>query len=341
MIKTIFSTILMFAWFTLIADFVHSQYQSDATEAKTAHLTQTLLDLCDNTFDAIKKEDSVALHHHLLAFYKETRNIPRSQLPVLERILATVRLDYMNDNAICRDIILLCDNALRSRRDLFTDHPGTLGAEDVADVHLLLGIFLDHLRYYEYDYVRSRERLWDPQYMTIKSGPTEKKRHSRAKQILALWRNVVSNYHNDESQAENLSQTIRTILGMYNMAGVRIYYTAFSKTREIENELERQQAFQIEKEEEEMRFNAEIEKLVHKKTYYEIQIALADIHKKYERKLITFLADLYSLDPENTAELRELLQEHEMSEEFTDAVFEELEKRQRSKQEENADAVTP
>jgi hypothetical protein len=262
----------------------------------------------EDIVSAIEGKDYDAIHL-ILKNVQQKRNEPDWYFVLrVWNYVGMINVDVIKKDVVLRrDIIRLCDNAINKN---FEDDERCLILEDQLSI-------MTCLFYCDVQYDRRTDSINKPL--------SQSHRKKRVKQLLKVCKNL-----NDVLDKEWTpdSDCPRDQLSVYT-GGYHALVSMFiaNATRHIEDAEEKK--IQVAKIEPivKAKLDDEIKTLTNRVNYYSRQEHLHNIVSRYEPNVILFLSVLYSTKPYNTDELKGLLNEYSMSDELSQKILHEVERR--------------
>jgi hypothetical protein len=264
--------------------------------------------ILESIVSVIKDKDYGALHL-ILKNIQQKRTEPAWYYVIrVWDYVGMINVDVIKKDVVLRrDIVRLCDNAISKH---FEDNEHCTILKD--QLSMMMCLFCCDIEY---------DRRTD----LINKPLSQSLRKKRVKQLLKVWKNL--NDVLDKGWIPD-GDCPRDQLSVYTGGYQALVFISIENaTRHIKDDKEKK--IQAEKIMPIVRaeLDDKIETLTNRVNYYSRQERLHDIVSRYEPNVILFLSVLYSTKPYNTDELKGLINEYGMSDELSQKILSEVERR--------------
>ncbi|MDR2757055.1 MAG: hypothetical protein LBC20_15270 [Planctomycetaceae bacterium] len=234
-------------------------------------------------------------------------------------IFQTVRNEYVEIPSVRSDLIQI---ALKALEQDFV--PENIKEKDTYSfsfycTSLQLDILLNFLSAYEFHH--------NPKPLTgsLTTVFLPELRKKRTVLILQKWQNIARYIDQTWMPENNTEEKLRPYFAGY--IGLKVINESELAVQNIMDKTEREKIRKEISNKKHEEYELEFKRLLDRRTKDQEQIYLRELKSKYEPSVITFIAKLYAIEPQNSIELIELLKEYKIDDQFSQSVFEELKKR--------------
>jgi hypothetical protein len=231
----------------------------------------------------------------------------------------TVRNDYVEIPSVCSDLIQIALKALEQDFVPENNKEKDTYSFSFYCTSLQLDILLKFLSAYEFQH-NSKSLTGS---LAMISLPELRKK--RTVLILQKWQNIARYIDQTWIPENNTEERLRQYFAGY--IGLKVISESELAIQNITDRTEREKTQKEISNKKQREYELEFKRLLDRRTKDQEQIYLRELKSKYEPSVITFIAELYAVEPQNSIELIELLKEYKIDDQFSQSVFEELKKR--------------